>query len=84
MYKLTKIKNLYLVEKENLDLSWQSIGHIRSHRERGTNFWHAVLTTRHTGSMWNEFSDAVAWVLWSDGLSIEDADDLAARLLSTL
>ena len=74
---------MYIVKKENIDLTWSNIGTIRSHRERGTNFWHSV-SQRHTGSIWNGFKDAVSWLLWSDGLTIEDSESVAVRLLSTL
>lgn len=84
MYKVEQHNDSYIIQKLNTDSSWSITGQIRSVRKRGTTFWHAVSSIRHTGSLWDRDVDAVAWLLWCDGLDSDESDREAASLLSML
>jgi hypothetical protein len=82
MYQILKTKDLYLVQQ--MQNEWfVTVGIIRKFRQRGAWYYHAVVNHvgSHRSTKENSFFQAVTTVLWLNGMSVYDAEQIAPSII---
>ena len=85
-YRIIKTNEQYIVQRQNTDKYWQHIGFIRPFREKGANYFHAVveLVGSYNGAKENNLFEATTFVLWKNGFSVRAAEELTPILIEKI
>ena len=85
-YRLLKTNEQYIVQRQNTKQQWQHIGFVRPFREKGANYFHSVvqLVGSYYGSKENNLFEGVTFVLWTNGFSVNAAEELAPSLIKQI
>ena len=83
MYRILNTEDLHLVQMQQKDW-FVTVGTIRKYRERGAWYFHAVVNFvgSHHSSKENSFFQAVTYILWRNGMSVYDAEQIAPDIIS--